>query len=85
MRRFGIRSRLGNLVLGTLGAAYAVGALVALVYSVTQLWDGHSLSDRALEVGLASCSIAGGALLVIALSNLRTPARPHRRVAAART
>jgi len=85
MRRFGIRSRLGNLVLGTVGAAYALGALVVLVYSVALLWDSHSLSDRALELGLAASSIAGGAFLLIALTNLRTPARPHRTVAAART
>ena len=78
MRGVGIRSRLGNLALAVLGAAYMAAGISIFIYYVNLARDGASLFDRVLQLGLLGASMASAWLLIVALQNLRMR-RPHHR------
>ncbi|HKO58574.1 MAG TPA: hypothetical protein VJ276_22095 [Thermoanaerobaculia bacterium] len=77
MHHIGIRSRLGNFILGFVGAAYVLAALSVLVYYVATSWDGSSLFDRALQFVLIACIAASCWFILIASGNLRTRRLRH--------
>jgi hypothetical protein len=65
--RFPIRSRTGNLALGIITAAEAVGAIVILLFYVVRSWDYATTGDRLFQILLAIFSgiaahIASGAI-----------------------
>jgi len=70
MLRIPIRSRLGNAVLGVVGALYLVSATVTLVYYLVTTWGAASLLDRLLQVALLGSALAGVFFIVVALDNL---------------
>ena len=77
VRGVGIRSRLGNLVLGIVGAAYVAAALSLLVYYIALAWDGASLLDRLLQFALVAALAASGWFVITAIGNLGGIGRPH--------
>jgi hypothetical protein len=77
VHHIGIRSRLGNLILAFVGAAYVLAALSVLVYYLATSWDGSSLSDRALQLLLMGCIAASCWFILIASGNLRTRRLRH--------
>ena len=91
MLRVRIRSRVGNIVLGTLGVLYVIAGAVLLAWSIVQTWDAASLMDRALQIILIAAIAAGLWFTAMARVNLNErelspqPARQHRASAAALT
>lgn len=70
VRGVGIRSRLGNLVLGIVGAAYVAAALSLLIYYLATTWEGSSLFDRAFQFGLFASLAASAWFVATAIANL---------------
>jgi hypothetical protein len=68
--RVPIRSRLGNVVLGFLGALYFFSALGTLVYYVMTTWGASSMIDYILQLGLFASALVGAFFVVIAAQNL---------------
>ena len=77
VRGVGIRSRLGNLILGIVGAAYVAAALSLLIYYLTVAWGGASFLDRALQFGLFLSLAASAWFVLSAVVNLGGIGRPH--------
>jgi hypothetical protein len=77
MHGVGIRSRLGNLILGIVGAAYVAAALSILIYYVSMVWDGASLFDRGLQFALLVALAASAWFVAAAIANLGRLGRPH--------
>jgi len=73
----GIRSRLGNLILGIVGAAYVAAALSILIYYLAMAWDGASLLDRVLQFALLVALAASAWFVASAIANLGGLGRPH--------
>ncbi|HEV7919990.1 MAG TPA: hypothetical protein VGR02_04275 [Thermoanaerobaculia bacterium] len=68
MHRIDIRSRLGNLILGLIGAAYALAALSVLVYYWATSGEAGSL---VLQILLMACIAGSFWFVLIASGNLR--------------
>jgi hypothetical protein len=68
MRQIDIRSRLGNLVLGFVGAAYLLAALSVLVYYFATSGPG---SELLLALLLVPCIAGASWFVLIASGNLR--------------
>jgi hypothetical protein len=79
MTRIAIHSRPGNVTLALVGSTVTIAALVLLALFVLQTWDGASLSERALQLMLPICAIAGAAMVRIAVANLSMRPRHLRR------
>ena len=77
VRGVGIQSRLGNFVLGIIGATYVAAALSLLIYYVAAAWDGASLLDRTLQFCLFASLAASAWFIVTAIANLGGLGRPH--------
>ena len=58
--RHGIRSREGNVVVGAIGATYAIAALSVLVVHVSQTMNARSLLENAIDVVLVGAVVLGG-------------------------
>jgi len=83
-----IRSRVGNGVLGLLGAVYAVSASATLIYYVVSNWGANGLLDYLLQLALLAAAIGGVLFMAVAAENvsLRRKSRSaHDRHAAAAT
>jgi len=65
-----IRSRLGNGVLGVLGAVYFLSATAIFVYYVVTTWGAAGMIDRLLQFALIACAIGGLLFIGIAADNL---------------
>lgn len=74
MHRIDIRSRLGNLILGLIGAAYVLAALSMLVYYWATSGAAGSL---VLQVLLLACIAGSFWFVLIASANLRGRRLPH--------
>ena len=70
MWRVPIRSRLGNGVLGVLGAIYFVSATATLIYYVVTAWGAMGMIDYALQLALLAAAIGGLFFVAIAGQNL---------------
>jgi hypothetical protein len=70
LERFGIRSRAGNFFLATVGAMYAVAAVVLLVYYGASVWHAASSGDVAVQMLLAIGLLAGICFVSVARVNL---------------
>ena len=85
--RVPIRSRVGNSILGLLGAVYAVSASATLVYYVVTNWGANGLLDYLLQLALLAAAIGGVLFMAVAAENvnLRQKSRsaPDRHAAAA--
>jgi hypothetical protein len=71
--RVPIQSRLGNYVVGFLGAIYFVSATATLIYYVVTSWGAAGLVDRVLQLALLGSAIGGVIFMRIARENLRRP------------
>ena len=91
MFRVRVRSRVGNLVLGAVGAIYGLSAAALLILFVTESWGAASIYDRVFQVLLVLALAAGVWFWTVARRNLtemaRQPqhARQHRASAEALT
>jgi hypothetical protein len=74
-----IRSRSGNVALGTVGAIYFIGAVATLLLYLWSAWGAAGLLDRLLQLALIVSAVAGAAFLVIAADNLGLSLWPRRR------
>lgn len=70
MFRVPIRSRVGNAVLGVLGAIYFLSASGTLIFYIVTNWGANGLLDRALQLALAVSAVAGVFFIMIAADNL---------------
>lgn len=70
VRGVGIQSRFGNFVLVVIGATYVAAALSLFIYYVASAWNGASLLDRILQLGLLISLAASAWFVAIALHNL---------------
>lgn len=70
MSRVVVRSRLGNMLLATLGAIYAISAVVVLAQFVADVWQAAATIDLAIQISLAAAAICGIWFIVIGLKNL---------------
>ena len=70
MLRVPIRSRLGNGVLGFVGAVYFISATATLIYYIATSWGAMSLTDYVLQAGLIASAIGGLLFILIAKQNL---------------
>jgi hypothetical protein len=68
--RVEIRSRLGNIVVGTLGIVYALSGLVLFTIHFMQTWGAASLTDRAIQVLLIAVIAVAGWFVAIAAHGL---------------
>ncbi|HVR41422.1 MAG TPA: hypothetical protein VMU84_20165 [Thermoanaerobaculia bacterium] len=64
------RSRIGNVVLGIVGAAYLVFALTLLTWYLADAWDASGMLDRLMQLMLLGAAIAGAWFVRIAQANL---------------
>jgi Na+/melibiose symporter-like transporter len=84
-----IRSRVGNIVLGLLGALYTVSASATLVYYIVSNWGANGLLDYLLQLALLAAAIGGVLFMAVAADNLklwpaeRSRSAPERRNAVA--
>jgi hypothetical protein len=79
MLRVPIRSRIGNGVLGTLGAIYVLSASVVFVYYLVSSWGAIGPIDLVLQAGLIASAIGGLLFIAIAFRNLGiTPQRAEK-------
>jgi uncharacterized membrane protein YcjF (UPF0283 family) len=93
--RLQVRSRIGNALLGLLGAVYTIAALSLLAYAVVQTWAAQSLVDYAAQVVLLVAAAVGIFFIITAKENLHLDpmqrlsairhSRTHREAAAARS
>lgn len=85
--RVPIRSRVGNSVLGLLGAVYAVSASATLVYYVVTNWGANGLLDYLLQLALLAAAIGGVLFMAVAAENVsvrrKSRSAPDRHAAAA--
>ena len=70
MWRVSIRSRLGNAILGVLGALYFVSAIATLIYYVVTTWEAMGMIDYALQLALLGAAIGGLFFMAVAVQNL---------------
>ncbi len=82
MLRVPIRSRLGNAILGVLGALYFVSATATLIYYVVTTWEAMGAIDYALQLALLGAAIGGLFFMAVAAQNLalmrsRAAAKSH--------
>lgn len=68
--RIAIQSRVGNVVLGVLGALYFVSAIATLVYYIASSWGAMGLTDYVLQLALIASAIGGLLFMAIAGDNL---------------
>ena len=73
--RVEIRSRVGNVVVGVLGAVYAVAAAVLFVAHFLQTRGAASLVDRAIQLLLIVVVAVSIWFILIARRGLRTDGR----------
>lgn len=92
MWRIPIRSRLGNAVLGILGAIYFMAATALLLWYVITNWGANGTIDRLLQFALFMSAVTGLFFVSVAAANLgikllhrgeRSPSPPEHRTAAA--
>ena len=75
MLRVRIRSRVGNLVLGALGAVYGVSAVALLILFVAQSWGATSITERGLQMLLVISTVVGAWFVLAARANLNETAK----------
>ena len=73
MFRVPIQSRLGNYVVGFLGALYFLSATATLIYYVVTTRDAAGLVDLVLQLALLASAIGGVIFMLIAKENLKRP------------
>ncbi len=71
MLRVPIRSRVGNVALGILGAVYCVSGTATLVYYLVTTWGAMGLTDYILQLALVAAVIGGFFFVAIAAENLK--------------
>jgi hypothetical protein len=81
--RISIGSRVGNVVLGVLGAIYFVSAIATLAYYIFTSWGAMGFTDYILQLALIASAIGGLLFVAIAANNLGL--MPWRRGAAAKS
>jgi len=81
--RVAIRSRIGNVVLGLLGALYAISASGTLVYYVATNWGANGLIDYVLQLALLAAAIGGVLFMAVAADNLKSASTRNRQAATA--
>jgi hypothetical protein len=79
MARIAIHSRPGNMTLALVGSIVSIAAVVLLALFLFQTWYGASFSERALQLMLPLCAIAGALMVRIAAENLGIGPRRLRR------
>jgi hypothetical protein len=67
------------MTLALVGSIVSIAAVVLLVLFLMQTRDGASLSERALQLMLPFCAIAGAMMVRIAAANLGIGPRQLRR------
>jgi hypothetical protein len=75
-----LHSRWGSIVVGVLGAGYALGASVMLVWTIAKLWSFAGLLDYLIWISLVGAAAVGLWFIVVAALSLRIPIRmslPH--------
>ena len=83
-----VHSRIGNGVIGVLGAIYTVAAIALFAVHVRTTWNAAGLIDYAVALVLMGSAAAGIFFILTAAQNLELPLRhreapPHRAAAAA--
>lgn len=80
--RVAVRSRTGNVVIGLLGAVYALAGTVLLVYAVVDTWGANGTIDRLVQTLLVATIVAGGWFIALAARTFgvefHLPYHPHR-------
>lgn len=71
MLRVLIRSRIGNIVLGLTGVAYAIGSLAVLVLLAIDVWQAATFSDLLVQVALIGTTACGIWFALNARENLQ--------------
>jgi hypothetical protein len=79
MAHIEIHSRPGNVSLALAGALIAVAALITLGMFMSTTWQGSSLMERVMQIGLIGVAGAGGYFVWIAAANLGIDRRLLRR------
>lgn len=80
MLRVFVRSRVGNIVLAVIGAAYALASLAVLVWLVADVWSASTIFDHLMQFALAAAAACGVWFLVNAMENLGIRPGRHRGV-----
>lgn len=70
MWRVFVRSRSGNLLLGAIGALYAVSSVAVLVWFVVDVWEAAGLVDVMLQIALLAAAACGLWFVYVARENL---------------
>ena len=76
--RVPIRSRIGNAVLGLLGAGYVISASATLGYYIVTNWGANGLLDYLLQLALLAAGVGGLLFMAVAADNLNLRHRASR-------
>jgi ABC-type uncharacterized transport system permease subunit len=77
MLRVLVRSRIGNIVLGVIGVAYAIASLALLVLLVIDVWESATFSDLLVQTALITAAACGIWFALNARENLGGSSSPH--------